>query len=71
MRHDQECLGKIREDKVKNMTTFLDTLKNSEAIFGLLHKMICERYPGQGQREEEDRVKVRPSASLKLHIALG
>ena len=69
--HEQECPGKIREDKVKTMTTFLDALENSEAIFDLLHKMIYERYPGQGQREEEDRVKVSAPASPQLHTVSG
>ena len=38
--HDQEGPGKIRKDKVRTMTTFLDALENSEPIFGLLHKKI-------------------------------
>ena len=46
-RNDQECPGKVMEDKIRTMTTFLDALENSEAIFGLLHKMIYKRYPGQ------------------------
>ena len=54
--HDQEGPGKIK-------TTFLDTLKNSEAIFVLLHKMIYERYPGKGQGDREDRVIVSAPSS--------
>ena len=53
------------------MTTFLDTLKNSEAIFVLLHKMIYERYPGQGQGDGEDRVIVSAPSSPQLHTVLG
>ena len=71
MWHEQECPGKVREDKVRTMTTFLDALKNSEAIFGLLHKMIYERYPGQGQGGEEDRVIVSAPTFPQLYTVAG
>ena len=53
------------------MTTFLDALENSEAIFGLLHKRIYERYPGQGQGDEKDRVIVSAPSSPQLHTVSG
>ena len=69
--YEQECPGKIWEDKVRTMATFLDALENSEAIFGLLHKIIYKRYPGQGQGEEEDRVIVSAPTSPQLHTVSG
>ena len=65
--HDQKCPGKIMEDKIRTMTTFLDALENIEAIFGLLHKMIYERYPGQGHGKGKDRVIVSAPSSPQLH----
>ena len=55
------------EDKIRTMTTFLDALENIEAIFGLLHKMIYERYPGQGQGKGKDKVIVSAPSSPQLH----
>ena len=69
--HDQECPGKIMEDKVRNTTTFLEALENREAIFGLLHKMIYERYPGHGQGDGKDRVIVSAPSSPQLHTVSG
>ena len=46
-------------------------LENSEAIFGLLHKIIYKRYPGQGQGDEEDRVIVSAPTSPQLHTVSG
>ena len=65
--HEQECPGKIREDKVRTVATFLDALENSETIFGLLHKIIFKQYPGQGLGEEEDIVIASAPTSPQLH----
>ena len=46
--------GRVREDRVRIITTFLSSLPNSHAIFSLLHLMIYERFPASGQGKEEE-----------------
>ena len=69
--HDQEGPGKIMEDKVRAMATFIDCLKKSKAIFVLLHKMIYKRYPGKRKGDGEDRVIVSAPSSPQLHTVSG
>ena len=67
----QEGPGRVMEDRVRTMTTFLGTLKDSEAIFVLLHQMFYMRYPGRGQGEEEDGVTISFYPSPQLHKVSG
>ena len=69
--HGHKGPGKVIEDRVRTMATFLGTLKDSEAILFLLYQMIYERYPGRGQGKEEDRVTVSFPSSPQLHTVSG
>ena len=39
--------GRVMEDRVRKIVTFLSSLKDSSAILSLIHQKIYERYPGQ------------------------
>ena len=44
----------MAEDRVRNITTFLTSINNSDAIFSLLHEMIYKHYPGREDDEDYD-----------------
>ena len=59
--------GRVREDRVRVITTFLSSLVNSNSLLSLLHRMIYERYPSTVQGWEE-AITVRFPSSPHLHL---
>ena len=45
--------GRVREDRVRVITTFLSSLANNDSLFCLLHRMIYKHYPSTVQGWEE------------------
>ena len=58
--------GRVWEDRVWTITTFLSSLPNSDSIFPVLYQIIYERYPGIPQGYYEDITVSFPS-STQVH----
>ena len=62
--------GRVMEDRIRNITTFLTTLEDSDAIFFLLHQTIVDRFPATEEGEEEENITVScPSSPQLQHVS--
>ena len=58
--------GRVREDRVRVITTFLSSLANSDSLFCLLHRMIYKHYPSTVQGWEEASTVKYTDTGLEL-----
>ena len=63
--------GRVKEDRVRMITTFLSSIANSNAIFSLLHETIYERYPATVRGWENITVSFPSSPQLDSVTGLG
>ena len=63
--------GRVMEDRIRNITTFLTSLEDSDAIFFLLHQTIYNRFPATEEEEEEENITVSCPTSTQLHSVSG
>ena len=63
--------GRVKEDRVRMITTFLSSIANSNAIFSLLHETIYERYPATVRGWENITVSFPSSPQLYSVTGLG
>ena len=55
--------GRVWEDRVRNITTFLSSLPNSDSIFAVLDQIIYKRYPAISQGYYQDITVSLPSST--------
>ena len=63
--------GRVMQDRVRLIATFLSSLANSDAFFSLLHQNIYKRYPASGQGWMENSITVSCPTSPQLHSVSG
>ena len=62
--------GRVWEDRVRTITTFLSSQHNSDSILAVLNQIIYKRYPAISQGDYEDITVSFPS-STQLHSVSG
>ena len=63
--------GRMMEDRVRAITTFLSSLQDSKAIFSLLHQTIYDRYPAELEGWNKENITVSCPSSTQLHYVSG
>ena len=63
--------GRVLEDRVKRITSFLSSIADREAIFSLLHQTIYDRFSATDHGWKEDSITVSSPSSPQLHCVSG
>ena len=59
--------GRVMEDRVRAISSFLSSLADSDAFFSLLHRNIYERFPAFVQGWSKGSITVSCPSSTQLH----
>ena len=63
--------GRLREDRVRKITTFVSSLANSAAIFSLFNQTVYKRFPAIGWEEETVAMSWGEEVGLSYHDSVS